>query len=330
MHPLKCIPVKPPFALPINKAYDVAGLGLNAVDHLCVVPHFPQFDSKLKMLDFSRQGGGQAATAMVTCQRLDLKTRYLGKVGDDAFGEYSRHCLEAEGVTIEGVVTVSGVRNQFAFILIDTSPGERTIIWDRDQRLVMLPADVSRELVCSAKVLLVDGHDAGAAVQAARFAKEAGAVVVMDAERISDQTPELVSLVDVIIGERSFPERFTGLTDMKEALVTLAGKGPRLAGVTLGKKGALVFCNGTFFHSPAYEVCCRDTTGAGDVFHAAFIRALFEDWDLMRCLDFSNAVAALKCRELGGRAALPSFEEIVDFMAHSQCRSTGGWIYENE
>ena len=115
--------MKPPFALPINKAYDVAGLGLNAVDHLCVVPHFPQFDSKLKMLDFSRQGGGQAATAMVTCQRLGLKTRYLGKVGDDAFGEYSRHCLEAEGVTIEGVVTVSGVRNLFAFILIDR--GER-------------------------------------------------------------------------------------------------------------------------------------------------------------------------------------------------------------
>ena len=308
----------------------MAGLGLNAVDHLCVVPHFPQFDSKLKMLDFSRQGGGQAATAMVTCQRLGLKTRYLGKVGDDAFGEYSRHCLEAEGVTIEGVVTVSGVRNQFAFILIDASTGERTIIWDRDQRLVMLPADVSRELVCSAKVLLVDGHDAGAAVQAARFAKEAGAVVVMDAERISDQTAELVSLTDIVIGERSFPERFTGVTDIKEALVTLSGKGPCLAGVTLGKKGALVFCNDTFFYSPAYEVCCRDTTGAGDVFHAAFIRALFEDWELMRCLDFSNAVAALKCRGLGGRAALPSFEAIVDFMASSQCRSTGGWIYENE
>ena len=73
MHPLKCVLVKPPFALPINKAYDVAGLGLNAVDHLCVVPHFPRFDSKLRILDFSRQGGGQAATAMVTCQRLVLR-----------------------------------------------------------------------------------------------------------------------------------------------------------------------------------------------------------------------------------------------------------------
>lgn len=193
---VECVLVKPPVTLPFNKTYDVAGLGLNAVDHLCIVPHFPQFDSKLKMLDFSRQGGGQAATAMVACQRLGLKTRYLGKVGDDVFGDYSRSSLKEEGVALDGVVTVPSARNQFAFILIDESTGERTIIWDRDQRLVMHPADVSRELISSAKVLLVDGHDAGAAVQAARFAKEAGAVVVMDAERISDETPELVSQVE--------------------------------------------------------------------------------------------------------------------------------------
>ena len=306
--------MKPPFALPRDRAYDVAGLGLNAVDHLCVVPHFPRFDSKLKMLDFSRQGGGQAATAMVACRRLGLKTRYLGKFGDDAFGDYSRHSLEEEGVTLEGAVTVTGARNQFAFILIDEETGERTIIWDRDRRLVMLPPDVAPDAVRSARVLLVDGHDAAAAAQAARCAREAGSVVVMDAERISDETPRLVSLVDVIIGERSFPERFTGLRDIKEALVALAAKGPRLAGVTLGSKGALAYCNGTFFHSPAYEISCRDTTGAGDAFHAAFIRALFEDWDIMRCLDFSNAVAALKCRQLGGRAALPTFVEALEFM----------------
>ena len=108
--------VKLHFSLPAEKAYDVVGLGLNAVDHLCVVPHFPQFDSKLKMLDFRRQGGGQAATAMVACQRLGLKTRYLGKVGDDDFGHYSQKSLEDEGVDVEGVMMVTSTRNQFAFM----------------------------------------------------------------------------------------------------------------------------------------------------------------------------------------------------------------------
>jgi sulfofructose kinase len=307
--------VKLHYTLSSKKPYDVVGLGLNAVDHLCVVPHFPKFDSKLRMLDFRRQGGGQAATAMVACQRLGLKTRYLGKVGDDDLGRYSQKSLEDEGVDIEGVVVVPGARNQFAFILIDQNTGERTIIWDRDKRLVIHPEEVPREIVCSAKVLLVDGHDAAACVQVAKWAKEEGMVVVMDAERISEETAELVSFVDILIGERHFPETFTGITDLKEALVDIARRGPRVVGVTLGEGGALAWYEGTLYHSPAYEVICRDTTGAGDVFHAAFVRTLFEDWALKRCLDFSNAVAALKCRDLGGRAGLPCFDEVLQFMA---------------
>ena len=311
------------FDFPSTKPFHVVGLGLNAVDHLCVVPHFPQYDSKLKMLDFSQQGGGQAATAMVACQRLGLKTRYVGKSGDGEFGQYSRESLEKEKVDIQGMEIVSGARNQFAFILIDNTTGERTIIWDRDQRLVMLPEEVPREIIRSAKILLIDGHDAAAAVQAARYAKEEGIVVVMDAERISKETEDLVSLVDVVIGERHFPERFTGCDDLKVALKKIAGRGPHVAGVTLGKDGALVYCDGEFCYSPGYEIICRDTTGAGDVFHAAFVRSLFEDWELNRCLDFSNAVAAIKCQELGGRGTLPHFAEVLAFMEGSPRRDTG-------
>ena len=303
-----------PFKLPSHKPFDVVGLGLNAVDFLCVVPHFPQFDSKLMMLDFRQAGGGQAATAMVACQRLGLKTRYVGKIGGGDFGDYSRRSLEQAGVDTEGVAVVPDVRNQCAFILIDDNTGERTIIWDRDSRLSMQPHEVPREIICSAKALLIDGHDAAAAVRAARFAREEGIPVLMDAERISDETAELVSLSDMVIGEKHFPERFTGCSSLKEGLKHIAGRGPRVAGVTLGREGTLILYDGQFHHSPAYEVVCRDTTGAGDVFHAAFLRALFEDWDLMRCLDFSNAVAALKCRDLGGRAGLPSFSEALAFM----------------
>ena len=296
------------------KSFDVVGLGLNAVDHLCVVPHFPRYDSKLRMLDFSRQGGGQAATAMVACQRLGLTTRYVGKSGEGEFGHYSRRSLEEEKVDIQGVKIVAGARNQFAFILIDQTTGERTIIWDRDQRLVMLPGEVPRDIICSAKVLLIDGHDSAAAVQAARYAKGEEMVVVMDAERISEETAELVSLVDVVIGEKHFPERFTGSDDIKGALKEIANRGPHVAGVTLGNEGALAYCEGQFYYSPAYQVSCRDTTGAGDVFHAAFVRSLFEDWDLNSCLDFSNAVAALKCQKLGGRAGIPCFDEVMELM----------------
>ena len=303
---------------PSHRPFDVVGLGLNAVDHLCVIPHFPSYDSKLKMLDFSQQGGGQAATAMVACQRLGLKTRYVGKAGDDNFGEYSRHSLSEEGVDIQGMKVVPNTRNQFAFILIDGESGERTIIWNRDQRLVVMPEEVPLEIIRSAKGLLVDGHDAAAAARAARYAKEAGMLVVMDAERISEETEKLVSLVDILIGEKHFPERFTGISNLEEALRNIVQKGPRVAGVTLGKEGALALSGGEFYHSAAYVVDCRDTTGAGDVFHAAFIRSLFEDWEIGRCLDFANAVAAMKCKELGGRKGIPSFDEVLAFMTETK------------
>ena len=109
-----------------TKPFDVVGLGLNAVDHLCVVPHFPRYDSKLRMLDFSQQGGGQAATAMVACQRLRLMARYVGKAGEGVFGQFSRRSLEEENVDVQGMKIVAGARNQFAFILIDQTTGERT------------------------------------------------------------------------------------------------------------------------------------------------------------------------------------------------------------
>ncbi len=302
------------FDFSATKPFDVVGFGLNSVDYLCVVPHFPSYDSKLKMHDFSQQGGGQAATAMVTCQRLGLKARYVGKAGEGELGQYSRKSLESEEVDIQGMKVVAGTRNQFAFILVDQITGERTIIWDRDQRLVMLPEEVPREIICSAYVLLVDGHDAPAAVQAARYAREGGNLVVMDAERISEETGELLSLVDVVIGERHFPERFTGRNDLEASLEAITHKGPRVAGVTLGKEGALAYCDGKFYYSPAFQVNCRDTTGAGDVFHAAFVRSLFEGWDLKCCLDFSNAAAALKCRKLGGRAGIPNLDEVMELM----------------
>ncbi len=302
------------FTLPEARPFDVVGVGLNAVDHLCVVPHFPIADTKLKMLDFSIQGGGQAATAMVACKRLGLKSRYIGNVGDDAMGQFSLRSLIDEGVDTAGVTVVAGARNQVAFILIEQRTGNRTIIWDRDQRLRMVPAAVPQELICSAKVLLVDGHDAGAALQAARYAKAAGMVVVMDAEKISAETRELMALVDIVIAEQHFPEQFTGLADCKKALQAIAACGPAVAAVTWGAQGALLLYQGLFYYSPAFEISCIDSTGAGDVFHAAFIRTLFEDWEVARCLDFAHAVAALKCRGLGGRSCLPSVAEALAFM----------------
>jgi sugar/nucleoside kinase (ribokinase family) len=108
----------------------------------------------------------------------------------------------------------------------------------------------------------------------------------------------------------------TGISDERASLVELKSRyGCAIAGATLGARGALVYCEGEFIESPALEVPggCRDTTGAGDAFHAGFIYGMLRDEDLESCMKLGNAVAALKCRALGARAALPTADELKEF-----------------
>ena len=108
------------FNVPLqNKPFDVVGMGLNSVDFLCVVPEFPSSNSKMPMLNFSKQGGGQVATAMVALSRWGVKTRYIGKVGDDELGRFSLESIRHEGVDISSVTTEPRATNQFAVIIVD-------------------------------------------------------------------------------------------------------------------------------------------------------------------------------------------------------------------
>src|ERR1044071_7114897 len=124
-----------PLTPPANKPFDAAGFGLNAVDHLIVVPEYPAFDTKMRLLDHKQSAGGQTATAMVALRRLGLKTAYAGRFGSDPAGGFCFQTLKDDDVNVDFVEVVEGARNQIAFITIDARSGERTIVWDRDERL---------------------------------------------------------------------------------------------------------------------------------------------------------------------------------------------------
>jgi len=76
----------------------------------------------------------------------------------------------------------------------------------------------------------------------------------------------------------------------------------------------LAYIRGEYIHSPAFAVECVDTTGAGDAFHGGFIYGMLTGEDLETCLNLGNAVAGLKCRSLGGRTALPTADELKEFL----------------
>src|SRR3954467_9985240 len=130
-----------PFKLNKAKEFDAVGFGLNAVDHLVVVSAYPAFDTKVRLREHMQSAGGQTASAMAALSRLGLRTAYAGRFGSDAEGQFGFAALKNEGVDVEFAEVVEGARNQIAFIVIDEPSGERTIIWDRDERLAYSPEE---------------------------------------------------------------------------------------------------------------------------------------------------------------------------------------------
>lgn len=90
--------------------------------------------------------------------------------------------------------------------------------------------------------------------------------------------------------------------------------GPGIVGITLGDEGCILSWENRSLREPAFKMDVVDTTGAGDVFHGAFIYGLLKNWSLEKTAKFANAVAAMKCRKLGGRAGIPTLREVTEFL----------------
>jgi sugar/nucleoside kinase (ribokinase family) len=298
-----------------NRLFEVVGMGLNSVDFIGVVPEFPSINSKMKLLRFSKQGGGQAATAMVALSRWGVRTKYIGKVGGDELGSFSLNAICQEGVDISSVTIEPNATNQFAMIIVDGVSGERTILWNRDERLMYREGELKKKDICSGKILHLDGHDIRAAIRSAQWAKKEGIPTVIDIDKVEPLTGKLIRQIDFVITSSRFPTLMTGISDREKALIELQKQTSGFLCSTLGHEGAMALVNGEILYVKGFKIKVVDTTGAGDVFHAGFIYGLLQNWEVKEILRFANAVAALKCLDLGGRRGIPALEEVQTFLS---------------
>jgi sulfofructose kinase len=302
-------------------AFDVVGVGLNATDTLLLVPRFPPYAGKVAIEDELISPGGQVASAMVTCARLGLRVKYIGTVGDDERGRIQMKSLEAEGINLDDVQVRRGCANQSAYIVIDRSTGERTVLWRRPECLRLEPEQIRPEQITCARLLHIDGHDTPAIEKAARIAQSAGIPVTVDVDTLYHGFDRVLPHVDYLIASSEFPSQWTNESDPFRALELIQQEyGMRVAAMTLGAHGALARSQGQFLYSPAFVVNCVDTTGAGDVFHGAFCYAVLAGMDLGEALDFSNAMAALNCTALGARGGIRSQADARALMRRAERR----------
>lgn len=307
--------------------FDVVGVGLNATDTLLIVPHFPAYGGKVPFHDEILSPGGQVASAMVTCAKLGLRTKYIGTVGDDERGRIQMESLIQSGINLDHVQRRVDCPNQSAYIVIDQSTGERTVFWSRPDCLALEPTAIAPDQIACARLLHIDGHDTPAVERAARIASENGIPVTVDVDTIYHGFDRVLPYVDYLIASSEFPIRWTNQDDPFSALEAIQKEyGMRVAAMTLGSHGSLALCEGRFFYSPAYVVNCLDTTGAGDVFHGAFCYAVLQDMRMGEALDFSNAMAALNCTAIGARGGIRGIEDARQLMARAERRSQPDFV----
>jgi sugar/nucleoside kinase (ribokinase family) len=293
---------------------DLVGVGLNATDTLIPLPEYPARGSKVEFRGATAMPGGQTATAVIACQSWGLKTRYVGKLGDDDASRLHREAFARTGVDAR-LIEVEGAASAQSLIIVDGG-GERTVLCRKDERLVLEPGDLEREWIVNARALHVDGYDTAAATLAAGWAHEAGIPVIADLDELYPGVERLIEKVDYLIVSRDFPCRLMKEHNLEKALRGMQTRfGCALTAATLGQDGVLAWDGRQLHHSSAYRVPVVDTTGAGDVFHAGFIYGLLQGWALEPQLDFACAAAALNCMASGARGGIESVDAIEELRA---------------
>ena len=293
--------------------WDVLGVGCNSVDHVYRLPASPRADSpnaKLRISSHQPMCGGQMATAMAACAALGLRAGYLGVVGNDANGRLLVAELQQRGVDVSPVMTRE-CANRFAVITVDETSGDRIVLWDRDDHLNLTAGDVDAALISQARIVHVDDEDQDGAILAAKAARDAGAIVTSDIERITPRTPELIALTSIPIFAQHALPALTGESDPERGLraVRAVHREQPLC-VTLGAGGAMLLDDNELIREPGFAVKAVDTTGAGDVFRGALVYALLNGFDTRQMLRIANAAAALSCTREGAMASVPSLDEV--------------------
>ncbi|MEE2709069.1 MAG: PfkB family carbohydrate kinase [Gemmatimonadota bacterium] len=297
-------------------SFDVIGLGCGCLDFLAIVPNIPELDDEVRSFQSTQQGGGEVATALVALAKLGTSTSYLGRIGEDSAGYFIKREFERYDVDTSHMIMEPNATSLVSAVLVDQASGKRSIVAGSTTASEFRPADIPDGLIECAKYLHLDATSRKAALVAAERAKSSDVTVVLDADVLAydDEIGQLVQLTDVMIASEGFSRRWTGTVNPDEAIEIMRSQGPETVVLTLGDQGSICVNKGQVIYTDAFPVEVIDTTGAGDVYHGAFIFGMLQEWPLEKTAEFASAVAAMKCTKLGGRQGIPTYDEAISFV----------------
>lgn len=296
-------------------------LGSMNMDLVSQVARLPEEGQTIFGSDFRTVPGGKGANQAVAAARLGVPVRMIGACGTDTLGDQLLQGLSAEGIDISGVARIPDRHTGVATILVDEK-GSNFIVVVSGANATVLPASLPSGWLADTFALLLQLEiPMETVLEAARHAREAGVLTVLDPAPAVPLPDALLASLDLITPNESETRTLTGIDPqepaaMERAAGSLLERGARTVILKLGARGAyLATDSGIRSHIPAPRVKAVDTTAAGDAFNAGLVTALREGRDLEEAVAFAHRVAALSVTRFGAQPSLPTRAEVDAFLA---------------
>ena len=296
----------------------VVGIGACVMDTLITVPHFPTEDTKLRAEGTKLAGGGPAATGIVAVSKLGISAGFIGVLSKDSAGDFLKGDFEKYNVCTKNIDFLEGYRAFTSCIWLSKESTSRTCVFDKGNLPALELSDEKKKAIAEADILMVDGNELNAAIEAAKYAREHGTRVLYDAGGLYQGIEGLLPYVDILIPSKEYALGYTKCATVEEAAKKLYDTySPEVVIITMGKDGGILYDGEGVKAYPIYPAEVVDSNGAGDVFHGAFAAGLCYGFDFLKCCHFSSAVSAMKCMGIGARESVPSFDAVKEYLKNN-------------
>lgn len=288
-------------------------IGHAAYDITIPVDGFPTENTKNRVSNRVECGGGPASNAAYLLAKWGIETYFAGVVGKDLYGDRIKEELSSVGVNIKYLEQNSDYETTSSFILANSDNGSRTIFTYRPSSIHMNDINIDFE----PDIILLDGQEPK--ISEDLIFKYSNAISVIDAGRPKEEIIKLAGLVNYLICSKEFAETVSGkkvdynnLSTVADIYNTLKEKFNNNIIITLEDRGCVYQDGNIIKVMPSIKVKAVDSTGAGDIFHGAFVYGIANNFELEKTIKYANLAGAISVTRIGGRYSVPSLTEMEE------------------
>tara|TARA_X000000368_G_scaffold162298_1_gene127954 strand:+ start:496 stop:1416 length:921 start_codon:yes stop_codon:yes gene_type:complete len=297
---------------------DIVILGVFVADTAYRASRQPKIGETIIGNEFSLGPGGKGSNQAVAAALAGGNVHFISRLGKDDFANMAISLWKKSGITPH-VTQYSDSYTGAAYIFIEDKTGNNAIIVSPGAAANINDDDITanKELIQGSRVFMTQLEQSlDAAGTALSFAKEGGAITILNPAPAQPLGENILQLCDFVTPNEIEAEQITGtpvksINDAEIAAGKLLEKGASAAVITLGEQGALFKDNNQIIHQPSYQVGpVVETTGAGDAFNGGLAVALAEEMPIDKALRFACAAASISVTRQGTAPSMPDRHEI--------------------